>query len=215
MRSFRLLSCLLAGAALPCAALEWKTRTLRFTTVPFQTTQAASFEFTNTGSKPVTILEVDSNCDCLEAAADRQVYAPGTTGLIKASFTVGDRLGLYERRINVLTDESPEPVRLLVSIEVPELVKMNPRSVAWKLNEPGVEKAIELAVNPGVTINFMRVLPTSGDFSARLETIVPGQRYRVYLQPPATTAPANAAFRIFGRAASGQELVVSAYGNVR
>lgn len=215
MRWFRLLSCLSAAAALPCAALEWKAQTLSFTTAPFQTTQAATFEFTNTSSKPVTILEVESNCDCLDAAADRQVYAPGASGVIKTNFTVGDRLGLYERRIKVLTDENPEPVRLLVRIEVPEVVVMTPRSVGWKINEPANEKAVDLEVIPGVKINFTRVLATSGDFNARLETIEAGRRYRVYLKPPATASPANAAFRVFGQAVSGHVLVVSAYGNVR
>lgn len=212
----RLLLCgLLAGAPLSAAALEWKVQTLTFTTAPFQSTQDATFEFTNTSRQPVTILEVESNCDCLDASADRQVYAPGATGVIKTSFTVGDRLGLYERRIKVVTDESPEPVRLLVRIEVPELVTLTPRSVAWQLNEPATEKAIDLEVSAGVKINFTRVQPTSGDFAARLETIAAGRRYRVYLKPPTTGQPANAAFRLFGQAISGQDVIVSAYGNVR
>lgn len=210
-----LLCGLFACATLAGFGLEWKSQTLTFTTAPFQTTQEAVFQFTNTGTKPVTILEVESNCDCLDAAADRQVYAPGESGVIKSSFTVGDRLGLYERRIKIVTDEHPEPVRLLVRIEVPELVTLTPRSVAWKLNEPAGEKAIELEVIPGVKISFSRVQPTSGDFDARLEVVEAGRRYRVYLKPPATMQPANAAFRIFGRAESGQDVIVSAYGNVR
>jgi hypothetical protein len=210
-----ILPCLAAAAAIPAAALEWKEQTLNFTTTPFQLTQEATFTFTNPGPKPVKILEVESNCDCLDAAADRQIYPPGSTGVIKTSFHVGDRLGLYERRIKVLTDESPEPVRLLVRIEVPEIVQLSPRSVAWKLQEPATEKSVDVEVIPGITVNFTQVLPTSGDFAARLETIEPGRRYRVYLKPPATTQPANAAFRIFGRASSGQDVIVSAYGNVR
>lgn len=205
----------LACAAPGAFALEWKTQTLTFTTAPFQATQEAVFPFTNTGAKPVRILDVESNCDCLDAAADRQVYAPGESGVIKSSFTVGDRLGLYERRIKVVTDENHEPVRLLVRIEVPELVTLSPRSVAWKLNEAATEKAIDLEVIPGLKIEFTRVQPTSGDFAARLETIESGRRYRVHLKPPATAQPANAAFRIFGRAESGQDVIVSAYGNVR
>src|SRR4051812_44112016 len=159
---------LAAAAALPGAALEWKAQTLNFTTVPFQLTQEATFAFTNTGTKPVKILEVESNCDCLDAAADRQIYPPGASGVIKTNFHVGDRLGLYERRIKVVTDESPEPVRLLVRIEVPELVRLAPRSLAWKLQEPSTEKPVELEVIPGIPVHFPQVLPTSGDFSARL-----------------------------------------------
>jgi hypothetical protein len=207
---------LAAASVLPAAALEWKSQILSFNTAPFQTTQEAVFHFTNTGSKPVKILEVESNCDCLDAAADRQVYAPGASGVIKTTFHVGDRLGLYERTIKVLTDENPEPIRLLMKIEVPELVTLTPRSVAWKLNEAASEKSIDLEVIAGLKIDFTRVQPTSGDFAARLETLEAGRRYRIHLKPPETTQPANAAFRIFGRAAgSGQDIVVSAYGNVR
>lgn len=206
---------LFACALLPCAALEWKTRTHDFTMAPFQTTQEAVFHFTNNGDRPVRILEVESNCDCLIAGADQQVYAPGTTGVIRASFTIGDRLGIYERRIKVVTDESPEPVRLQVRIEVPELVVVNPRSLAWKINEPATEKSVDLEVIPGLQINFTRVEATSNDFAARLETVEIGRRYRIFIRPPATNQPANAAIRIFGQAESKQPVVVSAYGNVR
>ncbi len=206
---------LLPVAVVPCAALDWKTRELSFTTAPFQTTQEAAFEFTNRSDKPVTIREVTSNCDCLSAATDRMVYSPGEKGVLTFSFSIGDRLGLYQRRLKVVTDESPDPVHLLVRVEVPELVTLTPRSVAWSLHEAPSEKPVDLEVIPGVTIDFTRVQPTSGTFAARLETLEAGRRYRVYLKPPATTQPANAAFRIFGRALSGQEVVVSAYGNVR
>lgn len=210
-----LLCGLFACPTLGGIALEWKSRTLSFTTAPFQATQEAVFMFTNTGSKPVRILDVGSNCDCLAAAADRQVYAPGENGVINSNFTVGDRLGLYERRIRIVTDENPEPVHLLVRIEVPELVTLAPRSVAWTLNEAVAEKTVELEVIPGVRVEFTRVQPTSRDFAARLEIIEAGRSYRVHLKPPSTAQPANAAFRIFGRAATGQDIVVSAYGNVR
>ena len=210
-----LLCSLFACAPQPSAALEWKTLTLEFTTVPFQTTQEATFQFTNTGDKPVRILEVESNCDCLEAGADRQVYAPGASGVVRTNFTIGDRLGLYERRIKVVTDENHEPVRLLVRVEVPELVNLTPRSVAWKINEPIVEKTVDLVVIPGLLIDIARVLSTNGDFAARLETIEAGRRYRIYLKPPSTEQPANAAFRLYGHASSGQDIIVSTYGNVR
>lgn len=206
---------LFACALLPCAALEWKARARDFTLAPFRTTQEAVFQFTNSSDRPVRILEVESNCDCLTAGADQQVYAPGAAGVIRASFTVGDRLGLYERTIKVVTDEGPEPVRLQVRIEVPELVVVNPRSLAWRINEPAAEKSVELEVIPGLQVIFSRVQSTSNDFAARLETVETGRRYRVFIRPPATSQPANAAIRIIGQAGSKQPVIVSAYGNVR
>lgn len=200
---------------LPCLALEWKAQTLHFTTAPFQTTQEALFHFTNNSAKPVTIISVESNCDCLVASVDKRVYAPGANGFIRSSFTIGDRLGLYERRLKVVTDESPEPVRLLVRIEVPELVTLTPRTVDWKINEPVKEKFAALEVIAGLKINFTHVQPSGHDFSARLETVEPGRRYRLYLKPPDTAQPANVAFRVQGQAESKQSVIVSVYGNVR
>lgn len=209
------LCALLACIVPPGFALEWKTQVLDFTTAPFQITQEALFHFTNNSDKPVTILAVESNCDCLVASLDKRAYAPGASGFIRSSFTIGDRLGLYERRLNVVTDESPEPVRLLVRIEVPELVTLTPRTVDWKINEPVAEKFVELEVVAGLKIEFTRVEATGGDFSARLETVEPGRRYRLCLKPPGTALPANVAFRVQGQAESRQTVIVSACGNVR
>jgi hypothetical protein len=211
----RLLFSLLSLAALPAMALEWKAETLSFTTAPFQTTQEAVFEFRNTGPKPVALLDLETDCGCMEAVADQKVYAPGAAGTIKALFTIGDRLGLYERHITVRTDETGPAMRLLVKIEVPEIVTLTPRSVAWNLNEPATEKSVDVQCAPNVEIIFTNVQPTTGTFQARLETIEAGRHYRVYLRPPETSAPTNAAFRITGHEKSGRPIVVSAYGNVR
>ncbi len=210
-----LLCSLFACSLLPTAALEWKTQVVELTATPFQVSQTATFPFTNNGDKRVRVLAVESNCDCLAAVADREVITPGESGAIRATFTIGDRLGQYERVIKVVTDESPKPVRLLVRVEVPELVGLAPPSVAWNINEPAVEKTIELTVIAGLLIDFTRAQSTNGDFITHLETVEHGRRYRVHLKPLSTAQPANAAVRLHGRASAGQEIVVSAYGNVR
>lgn len=209
------ISLVIAGILPPCAALEWKSRSLEFTTAPFQTAQEAEFHFANTSGKPVRILGVESNCDCLAAKADQAVYAPGASGTVSTRFTIGDRVGLYERRIKVVTDEGHAPVHLLLRLMVPELVVLTPRNVAWKLHEPIVEKSAELTPIPGLMIDITGVQSTNDDFTARLETIEAGRRYRVWIKPRDTTRPANAAFRLHGRAKTGQEVMVSVYGNVR
>jgi hypothetical protein len=205
---------LFALLALRGAALEWKAVTVAVTTAPFQATQDAVFEFTNRGSKPVRILDVQTNCDCLAADPDRKTYAPGARGTIKASFTIGDRAGPYERVITVVTDESPAPVRLTVRIEVPEIASLAPRSLAWKVNDPAAEKTVEVTAHAGLEITFTEAVPTNGDFTATLETVAAGRHYRLHLVPRGTARPASAAIRIFGREKSGHDVVVSAYANV-
>jgi hypothetical protein len=186
------------------------------TTAPFQKTQDVVFEFRNAGSKPVTLLDLQTNCDCLDVTADQSAaYAPGASGTIKARFTIGDRSGLYERLITVVTDEATAPVRLVVRIEVPEIAEFAPRSVSWKLQETAGEKTLELASASGLEINFAEAQPTNDAFGARLETVEPGKHYRLHLTPRSTASPASAAIRVSGREKSGHDVVVSAYASVQ
>lgn len=213
--SRRLLPALLATLALPAVALEWKTGTITVATVPFQQTQDVVFEFRNTGTKPVALLDIQTNCDCLDASADREVCAPGARGTIKARFTVGDHAGLYERLIMVVTDEAPAPVRLMVRFEVPEIAGVTPRSISWQVNGGAGEKIVELALAPGVEVNFADAVATNEAFSIRLEAIEPGRRYRLRVTPRNTAVPTSAAIRVSGREKSGRDVVVSAYASIQ
>lgn len=210
-----LLPALLAILTLPAAALDWKADTLTISTTPFQETQDVVFTFRNNGAKPVTLLDLQTNCDCLDVSADGKVYAPGSSGTIKARFTIGDRAGLYDRVITVVTDESPEAVRLLLRINVPEIALASPRSVSWKLQAAADEKFVELSPGPGLEINFTEARPTNDAFTARLETMEPGRRYRLHLRPRSTALSASAAIRVFGREKAGHDVVVSAYATIQ
>lgn len=205
----------LALAALPAAALEWKTTHLEITTAPLQKTTETAFEFTNTSDRPVTIKSVETSCDCLDAAPSDRVIAPGASGRIHARFTVGDRFGLYQRTIFVSTDDAAVPVALTVQLDVPEVATLTPRSVEWKTGAPAAEQTVEIAVTAGVELAIDSVQATSEAFTTRLETVEPGRRYRLHVTPRNTAAPANAAFRLYARTPAGQNLVLSAYGNVR
>jgi hypothetical protein len=196
-------------------ALDWTTKERSVKAAPLQRTAETIFEFTNTGAKTVTILGVDTSCDCTEATPSAPAIAPGASGRITARFHLGDRQGVFERMITVTTDDATEPITLRVHLDVPELATLTPRSVDWKLNAPAWEKAVDIVIADGVELNVTTVLPTSGLFNHRLETVVAGRHYRLYLSPQNTKEVSNAAFRIYAKAKDGQDLVFSAYGNVR
>jgi Protein of unknown function (DUF1573) len=201
--------------AVSLVALEWKATTVAVTTAPFQTEQDVIFEFANHRSRPVTIREIETSCSCVSASSDLKNYAPGAGGKITARFTVGDRGGLYERTITVLTDEPGDPVHLTLKIEVPDVASATPRSVEWRLNEDPVEKFVELRAAPGLEIIFSTALSTSETFTARLESMEAGLYYRLYIKPVKTNQPASAAIRISGREKSQHEVVISAYASVQ
>jgi Protein of unknown function (DUF1573) len=210
-----LLAPLLPWLAPMALALEWKTQSQTVATAPFQAAQDIVFEFRNNSAQTVSITDLQTNCDCLEAQADQKSYAPATAGTIKARFTVGDRAGPYERSITVVTDEATGPIRLQVRIEVPDICSITPRSVSWALQAPSDEQVVELRPTGNLEINFTAALSTTGAFQARLETVEPGRHYRLHLVPRGTAEPASAAIRIFGRERTGHDVVVSAYATVQ
>lgn len=203
-------------AALPALhALDWQDRSIKVDIAPLQTEIEVRFAFVNRSERPVAIRAIRPNCDCLEAAADKAIYAPGESGAIKAVFTVGDRTGAYDRLIMVETDEEDQPVRLSVRIEVPAAAEIVPRMLEWARGADPQGKAAVISVAPGLAIEFDQATATSAEFTSRLETIEPGRRYRLTVTPTSTAAPANAAIRVRGKNQAGQEIVISAYGNVR
>ncbi|HVT74268.1 MAG TPA: DUF1573 domain-containing protein [Lacunisphaera sp.] len=203
-----------AAGTIPATALDWDTDTVRVTIAPFQATQEVVFRFRNRGSTAASLTDIQTNCDCLSAAADRTTVSPGESGLITATFTVGDRAGLYERVITVRSDDAREPMRLHVEIEVPETCSVAPRSLQWKLNAGASAQTVTVTAAAGLTIDFTEAVATNPAFVARLETVAAGRTYRVHVQPTDTARPISAAIRIFGRDKSGHAVVASAYATV-
>ena len=211
---------LTAGAMIACtplaqAALEWPTKSFHGQTLPLQKTLTVAFAFKNTGRAPVSIRDLQTNCDCLEAGADKIVYQPGEAGVITATFTVGERYGTYDRAVTLVTDDAASPHRLSVRIDVPDPATFSPRTLEWKIGADAREHATDLVVADGVSLDFAEVMASNQSFRARLETLERGRRYRVHVTPASTAEIANAAVRVKAKLPDGEEVVVSTYANVR
>ncbi len=203
-------------AALPSArALEWPSHSFSGTTAPLQTTLTIAFPFKNTGEKPVTIRDLQTNCDCLSARTDKKIYQPGESGLVTATFAVGDRTGLHQRAISISTDEGVPATRLDVRIDVPSAATAEPRTLDWPIGAESTEQSSDLNVADGLTLSFEDIFATNDAFSCRLETLEAGRRYRLHVRPKSTAATVNAAIRVQGHTTSGASIVVSIYANVR
>ena len=208
---------LLLASGLPAAnALEWASRSRQANTAPFQTSVDFVFEFKNASTLPVAIRNILTNCECLDASTDQKIYQPGQSGRLLARFTVGDRLGVYQRSITVETDERAAPsTQLSISIEVPESVALSQRTLNWRKGGPEVEQTIFIRPGPGLVVDFHTAQATNDDFIVHLKTIKTGEVYRLSVKPKSTKKEANAAIRISGRDSSGRDVLVSAYANVK
>jgi hypothetical protein len=211
---FFALTGLTLAAATAHGALTWASDNFNGEAQPLQKIVEVAFAFKNTGEKPVAIRDVQTNCDCLAASADRKIYQPGEAGVVTARFTVGDRIGTYERGIAVATDDGTPPHRLRVRIEVPEVAAVTPRVCEWRVGSAAEEQSADVTVAAGIRIDFSEVFSSADSFRARFETLEPGRHYRMYFRPTNTAEPASAGIRLKGKAATGEDVIVSAYANV-
>ena len=60
-----------------------------------------AFRFKNTGDKPLIIRSVQPGCGCTETSEIKEPIAPGTEGIIKASFNSSGRTGVNNKDIYV------------------------------------------------------------------------------------------------------------------
>jgi len=203
-------------ATRPAAALEWTATTLDARAAPFQKTVTLVFNFRNDGKKNTHLLDLQTSCSCLSARSDKKIYAPGEAGQITAEFSAEEPPGVYERWIQVVTDDRlTAPQRLTVRIEIPEPALLVPRSLEWKLNGTADGKSAELRANGALRISFTQAVPTNDAFTVRLESVIPDQVYKLIVIPRTTATVANAAIRITGRDTTGHDILISAYANVR
>jgi Protein of unknown function (DUF1573) len=217
MSLFRCLM-LLPLLALSCAnvfALEWRQTVIEAKTEPFQQILSIVFDFKNAGSKPVVIQEIQTSCHCLSATSNKQIYAPGETGQLTAKFTIGDRIGLYERQVTVISDDSSAPQRLTVKIDVPDIATATPRSLEWAIGSAASEQTVEIRAVDKLYLEFSEAVPTSKLFQARLEVIEAGHLYKLHLKPTGTATATSAAIRVHGHDRAGHNVLVNAYVLIR
>ena len=77
-----------------------------------------SFRFKNTGNKPLVISNVSASCGCTIPETPKKPYAPGETGVIKASFNSTGKAGLQSKQVNVHANTNPEMTTLVFRVEV-------------------------------------------------------------------------------------------------
>lgn len=147
----------------------------------------AEFVFRNAGSRPVTITDVETSCGCTTAAPNQRTYAPGEGGRISVSFAVGDRTGLQEKFITVITAGADEKAAdLLLRVNIREYVALEPRWVVWGLDEKPVEKTITCHALQAQAVTLGEVKSTHPALTVRVETLEAGRRYRLHFTPVST-----------------------------
>ena len=77
-----------------------------------------SFRFKNIGDKPLVISNVSASCGCTVPETPKKPYAPGETGVIKASFNSAGKSGAQAKQVNVFANLEPATTTLNFRVEV-------------------------------------------------------------------------------------------------
>lgn len=189
--------CALVATASASAQLSWDNRQLDFHPTMQDTNVLARFTFSNIGNQTVTVTSVKSTCDCTTSQLDKRVYLPGEKGEIIANFTIGKRTGQQQKNILIQTDDQSDPVtQLTMRVFIPELVKITPGFVFWKIGEEKTPKTITLKVTHDSPIKIIGVSSTNERLFPQLKTIKAGEEYVIVVTPGDTDDPAKASLRI-------------------
>ncbi len=195
MRTLLALVGLLAGPS-AALALDWPGTELRVVPALGQETATARFVFRNGSSRPVRILSVVPDCDCLTAQPSPEICRPGAAGAVEVEVRLAGAVGHQVKTIAVTSDDAPMQVTTLtLSLDIPEAVVARPRFLFWKTGESPGEKHADIVVARPDLVSLGGVRCSNPLFTVRLVDAPDGSR-RLLVKPAGTQAAADAAVEI-------------------
>lgn len=190
------------------AGLVWESETVTIETQGSAETRTTEFRFRNDSDRPVRIRGVRSSCGCTVVKPEKDVYAPGESGVLPV--THKPKTGTMPRRyrLSVLTDEAPSGKHelALVVLGEPRLMVEGRRMLVWEKGEPRVPKEIALRIRPGDALRLTgasaggdaATVELAGTGSSRVLRVTPKDgatgRLRIRLLSEPALPEADAAF---------------------
>lgn len=164
-------------------------------------TLTAEFPFTNSSKDSVTIVKTHPGCSCLkvEVSGGKFKYAPGESGVVRATFEMGNYSGVVEKTVVLwLDDDGPDqPSKsLTVRFHIPVLVVVDPKTVQWNIGDPSTPKVIHVSMSEGQTIRVNQVESSSESFSCEYKTVEEGRKYDIVVTPKEMNRPGMTVIRI-------------------
>jgi hypothetical protein len=156
---------LLAFSCLSQAELKFDQTVIEDVIMPGEQSYPFEFSFKNTGDSTVEISEVKTSCGCTTAKLEKMIYAAGESGVITGRFSVGDRQGLQQKSINVLTKDLGQPdIRLALKLEIPQLATMKPGLLLWRVGAELTSKTLKISPNADLGVEIVSIESDSENF---------------------------------------------------
>lgn len=97
------------------ACATFKTRTHDFGLIAEEKGPVSvTFEFTNTGTKPLLIINALASCGCTKPEYPTEPIKPGKKGKIKVTYSPVGRPGAFRKTVKVITNGETRQIPLVI-----------------------------------------------------------------------------------------------------
>jgi hypothetical protein len=194
------ISWMLAAVA-HAAGLEFADLLKEVHAAPDAAKVVAEFNFTNHSDKPARLANSDPGCSCLkvEVTDGKLNYAPGESGMLRATFEMGNFSGTIDKNIALWIDDDPADkpsVKLTVRVHIPVLVNLEPKTLKWVIGGKPEPQTIRIQMASEKPIRVINVKSSSSAFSYEVKTIEEGKTYDLIVTPVAMEVPGISVLRI-------------------
>lgn len=147
----------------------------------------ARFPFENTGSTPVRITSVKTDCSCTTSTLAKEFYAPGEKGEVVVNFDIKSRQGSQTRTIIVALDDPQQPRQILtLTAALPQILQTSTTGLLWAAGEEPVAKTIVVKTPENPPVREVRARIQNAALNAEVERVSPTE-FRVHVKPAAGT----------------------------
>ena len=164
------------------------------------------FPFKNTSERKISIVGVKTNCTCLTSSFDKRSYMKGEGGLYTANFKIGDRIGLQEKDITIITDDpAQKEIKLKIKLDIKKACSITPPVLLWKKDEKSTKRESELAFTSDESKLEINGIATSSDnFNVEIKK-TSDKLYKIQVTPVSTSNSETAKITIGIKFPNGTE----------
>lgn len=204
---------------LPCAgaSLRFEQTMIEDVVPPGEKSYAFAFPFENTGDSTVEIREIKTTCGCTTATLEKITYAPGESGVILGTFSVGNRQGQQSKKIRVFTRSLAQPeIQLALNLEIPQLVTMKPGLLLWRVGTEPDTKTLTISPNADLGAEIVSVECASPDFVVEsLPKDAESVAFEVLVAPLTTESSGRGLIKVVVAVADAEPKTIYAHALIR
>ena len=107
--------------ARPATSIKFKEELHDFGSVPQDSENAFSFEFTNTGVEPLVIENAKGSCGCTVPNYPKEPVMPGQTATIDVVYKPGKQVGPQQKTVTITANTDPKNTVVKIKADVQTL----------------------------------------------------------------------------------------------